>query len=78
MLWVTAVGIVLRRQVVNMLFVGLDEHAQSLTADTLSFLLLGLCRLLARDRLRARLLLRPRHAHAGHHGAVRHDHERSS
>jgi putative peptidoglycan lipid II flippase len=26
-----------------MLFVGLDEHAQSLTADTLSFLLLGLC-----------------------------------
>jgi len=43
MLWVTAVGIVVRRQVVNMLFVGLDEHAQSLTADTLSFLLLGLC-----------------------------------
>ena len=42
MLWVTAVGIVVRRQVVNMLFVGLDEHAQSLTADTLSFLLLGL------------------------------------
>ena len=43
MLFVTAVGIVVRRQVVNMLFVGLDEHAQSLTADTLSFLLLGLC-----------------------------------
>jgi putative peptidoglycan lipid II flippase len=43
MIWVTAVGIVVRRQVVNMLFVGLDEHAQSLTADTLSFLLLGLC-----------------------------------
>jgi putative peptidoglycan lipid II flippase len=43
MLFVTAVGIVVRRQVVNMLFVGLDEHAQSVTADTLSFLLLGLC-----------------------------------
>jgi putative peptidoglycan lipid II flippase len=43
MVWVTAVGIVVRRQVVNLLFTGLDEHAQSLTADTLSFLLLGLC-----------------------------------
>jgi putative peptidoglycan lipid II flippase len=42
MLFVTGVGIVVRRQVVNMLFVGLDDHAQSLTADTLSFLLLGL------------------------------------
>lgn len=42
MLFVTGVGIVVRRQVVNMLFVGLDDHALSLTADTLSFLLLGL------------------------------------
>lgn len=43
MVWVTAVGIVLRRQVVTLLFTGLDEHSLSLTADTLSFLLLGLC-----------------------------------
>jgi putative peptidoglycan lipid II flippase len=43
MLWVTAVGIVVRRQVVTLLFAGLDEHAMSLTSDTLSFLLLGLC-----------------------------------
>jgi putative peptidoglycan lipid II flippase len=43
MLFVTAVGIVIRRQVVTMLFTGLDDHSQSLTADTLSFLLLGLC-----------------------------------
>ena len=43
MLFITTVGIVVRRQVVTMLFVGLDEHALSLTADTLSFLLLGLC-----------------------------------
>jgi putative peptidoglycan lipid II flippase len=43
MVFVTAVGIVVRRQVVNVLFVGLDDHALSLTADTLSFLLLGLC-----------------------------------
>ncbi len=42
MLFVTTVGIVIRRQVVDMLFVGLDENALSLTADTLSFLLLGL------------------------------------
>ena len=42
MLFITAVGIVVRRQVVNLLFTGLDDHAQSLTADTLSFLLLGL------------------------------------
>lgn len=42
MLFITAVGIVVRRQVVNLLFSGLDDHAQSLTADTLSFLLLGL------------------------------------
>lgn len=43
MLFVTAVGIVIRRQVVTMLFAALDDHSQSLTADTLSFLLLGLC-----------------------------------
>jgi putative peptidoglycan lipid II flippase len=47
MLWImvfmTAVGIVLRRQVVTLLFSGLDENALSLTADTLSFMLLGLC-----------------------------------
>jgi putative peptidoglycan lipid II flippase len=42
MVWVTAVGIVVRRQVVTALFVGLDDSALSLTADTLSFLLLGL------------------------------------
>jgi putative peptidoglycan lipid II flippase len=43
MLFVTAVGIVLRRQAVTLLFdYGLDERAISLTADTLSFLLLGL------------------------------------
>ena len=43
MVFVTGVGIVLRRQVVTLLFSGLDEHALSLTADTLSFMLLGLC-----------------------------------
>ena len=43
MLFITAVGIVLRRQVVTLLFdYGLDEQAISLTADTLSFMLLGL------------------------------------
>jgi putative peptidoglycan lipid II flippase len=43
MLFITAVGIVLRRQVVTLLFdYGLDDRAMSLTADTLSFLLLGL------------------------------------
>jgi putative peptidoglycan lipid II flippase len=43
MLFITAVGIVLRRQVVTLLFdYGLDERAISLTADTLSFFLLGL------------------------------------
>ncbi len=42
MLFVTTVGIVIRRPVVDMLFVGLDAHALSQTADTLSFLLLGL------------------------------------
>ncbi|HWH23991.1 MAG TPA: murein biosynthesis integral membrane protein MurJ [Candidatus Limnocylindria bacterium] len=42
MLFVTAVGIVLRRQVVTLLFdYGLDERALSLTSDTLSFFLLG-------------------------------------
>ncbi len=42
-LFVTAVGIVLRRQGVTLLFdYGLDERAISLTSDTLSFLLLGL------------------------------------
>jgi len=42
-LFVTAVGIVLRRQAVTLLFdYGLDERAISLTSDTLSFLLLGL------------------------------------
>lgn len=42
MLFVTAVGIVLRRQVVNLLFdYGLDDAALRLTADTLSFFLLG-------------------------------------
>ena len=43
MLFITAVGIVVRRQIVTILFAGLDEHAMSLTSDTLSFLLLGLC-----------------------------------
>jgi putative peptidoglycan lipid II flippase len=43
MLFITAVGIVLRRQGVTLLFdYGLDADAISLTADTLSFLLLGL------------------------------------
>jgi putative peptidoglycan lipid II flippase len=43
MLFLTALGIVLRRQGVTLLFgYGLDEHAISLTADTVSFLLLGL------------------------------------
>jgi putative peptidoglycan lipid II flippase len=42
MLFVTAVGIVLRRQIVTLLFdYGLDDAALSLTADTLSFFLLG-------------------------------------
>ena len=44
MLFITAVGIVLRRQGVTLLFdYGLDPDAISLTADTLSYLLLGLC-----------------------------------
>jgi putative peptidoglycan lipid II flippase len=43
MLFLTAIGIVLRRQGVTLLFgYGLDERAISLTADTVSFLLLGL------------------------------------
>lgn len=43
MLFITAIGIVLRRQGVTLLFdYGLDDRAISLTADTLSFLLLGL------------------------------------
>jgi putative peptidoglycan lipid II flippase len=43
MLFVTALGIVLRRQAVTLLFdYGLDERSISLTADTLSFMLLGL------------------------------------
>jgi len=42
MLFVTTVGIVVRRQIVTLLFTGLDDHSLSLTADTLSFLLLGL------------------------------------
>jgi putative peptidoglycan lipid II flippase len=43
MLFITAIGIVLRRQGVTLLFdYGLDQDAISLTADTLSFLFLGL------------------------------------
>jgi putative peptidoglycan lipid II flippase len=43
MLFLTALGIVLRRQGVTLLFgYGLDDQAISLTADTVSFLLLGL------------------------------------
>jgi putative peptidoglycan lipid II flippase len=43
MLFITAVGIVLRRQAVTLLFSpGLDAEAISLTSDTLSFLFLGL------------------------------------
>ncbi len=43
MLFITAVGIVLRRQAVTLLFApGLDADAISLTSDTLSFLFLGL------------------------------------
>ena len=43
MLFITAVGIVLRRQTVSLLFEpGLDPSAVSLTSDTLSFLFLGL------------------------------------
>ena len=43
MLFITAIGIVLRRQGVTLLFdYGLDEHAIALTSDTLSFLLLGI------------------------------------
>ena len=43
MFFVTAVGVVLRRQVVTLLFdTGLDERTIALTADTLSFMLLGL------------------------------------
>ncbi len=43
MLFLTAIGIVLRRQGVTLLFgYGLDDEAISLTADTVSFLLLGL------------------------------------
>jgi putative peptidoglycan lipid II flippase len=43
MLFITAIGIVLRRQGVTLLFdYGLDQNAISLTADTLSFLFLGL------------------------------------
>jgi putative peptidoglycan lipid II flippase len=43
MLFITAVAIVLRRQVVTLLFdYGLDEATLALSADTLSFLLLGL------------------------------------
>ena len=43
MLFITATGIVLRRQVVSLLFEpGLDANAVALTVDTLSFLFLGL------------------------------------
>jgi putative peptidoglycan lipid II flippase len=43
MLFVTAVGLVLRRQVVTLLFdYGFDERAIDLTANTLLFLLIGL------------------------------------
>ena len=43
MFFITALGIVLRRQGVSLLFEpGLNEQAISLTADTLSFMLLGL------------------------------------
>lgn len=43
MLFITAIGLVLRRQGVTLLFdYGLDQDAISLTADTLSFLFLGL------------------------------------
>ena len=43
MLFITAVGIVLRRQAVTLLFSpGLDAESIALTADTLSFLFLGL------------------------------------
>ena len=43
MFFITALGIVLRRQGVRLLFEpGLNEQAISLTADTLSFMLLGL------------------------------------
>jgi putative peptidoglycan lipid II flippase len=43
MLFMSAVGIVLRRQVVALLFdFGFDERALDLTANTLSFLLIGL------------------------------------
>jgi putative peptidoglycan lipid II flippase len=43
MLFITALGIVLRRQGVTLLFgSGLDDQALSFTADTLSFMLLGL------------------------------------
>jgi putative peptidoglycan lipid II flippase len=43
MFFITAIGIVLRRQGVTLLFdYGFDDRALSLTADTLSFLLLGL------------------------------------
>ncbi len=43
MFFITAIGIVLRRQGVTLLFdYGLDEQAIALTADTLSFMLLGL------------------------------------
>ncbi len=76
MLFVTTVGIVIRRQVVAMLFVGLDEHAQSQTADTLSFLLLGLCAYSV-------VIVFARAFYSGHDtrtpvitAPVRHDHER--
>jgi putative peptidoglycan lipid II flippase len=43
MLFITAIGIVLRRQGVTLLFgSGLDEQAIALTAETLAFMLLGL------------------------------------
>src|SRR5436853_7575556 len=42
MLFISAVGFVLRHQGVTLLFAGLDAQAVSQTADALSFLMLGL------------------------------------
>ena len=73
MLFLTAIGIVLRRQGVTLLFgYGLDERAISLTADTALVPVTGSRRSLAGDCPDPRLLQRPRHAHAGVHGAARH------
>ena len=75
MLFITTVGIVVRRQVVNMLFVG-SRRARPVTDRRHAVVPASWAvRLFAGDRLCACLLQRPRHAHAGLHGAVRHDHE---